>query len=111
MLSTHDQHQIVYVHERSGMSAICNRNALLNSPAPSDLRALWTGFVSTHEARVNLRAGARFPNGEVIVDPAPELARWRDEVIATLDAYTALDTTTRYFADLQAMWRGPEETL
>lgn len=109
-LYIHDRHQLAVFHERSGYVAIAPRDLVLCARA-DEVR---TGFTTSFFMRVDglLRAGAWAPRGEVRATPCAEEIAWRDAVTETLDALVRMTDLDRYFADLQALWRGPaQETL
>mgnify|MGYP000101818065 CR=1 FL=1 len=109
MLSTHDQHQIAYVHKATGIIALAPRAALASADPRTIRTAFTTSFVWLRDIR-KLQRGP-FPRGAA-VDPNPAEERWAEAVQETLDAYDGLSAINQRFADLQAMWRGPaQETL
>ena len=107
----HDRHQLAVFHEGSGYVALAPRDLVLCARA-DEVR---TGFTTAFFLRVDslLRAGAWAPRGDARETPcAEEEIAWRDAVVSTLDALVRMSDLDRYFADLQAMWRGAaQETL
>ena len=111
----HDRHQLAVFHERSGYVALAPRDLVLCARA-EEIR---TGFTTSFFTRVTpalLRIAALpfsfEPRGEIRAEPCAEEIAWRDAVLATLDALVRMSDLDRYFADLQAMWRGAaQETL
>lgn len=103
-LYIHDRHQLAVFHEGSGYVAIAPRDLVLCARA-EEIR---TGFTTSFFRRIDplWRAGAFSPTGEARADPCAEEIAWRDAVTSTLDALVAMSDLDRYFANLQAMWRG-----
>ena len=106
----HDRHQLAVFHERSGYVALAPRDLVLCARAD----VVRTGFTTSFFGLMDglLRAGARAPRGDARETPCAEEIAWRDAVVSTLDALVRMSDLDRYFADLQAMWRGAaQETL
>lgn len=108
----HDRHQLAVLHERSGYVALAPRDAVLCA-RPDEIR---TGFTTSFFSRVTpalLRTSVLptvfSPRGEIRAEPCAEEIAWRDAVVETLDALVAMSDRDRYFANLQAMWRGPDQ--
>lgn len=106
-LYTHDQHQMVVMHARSGMLAIADRTAIECAREDEVRSGFTTSFLSIADATSNLRDPDAFPRGEQVARPSPEAARWREAVLATLDAYAAMPFGDRYFVNLQHLWIDP----
>lgn len=100
----HDRHQLAVFHELSGYVAIAPRDLVLCARA-DEVR---TGFTTSFFQRIDplWRAGAFSPTGEARMEPCTEEIAWRDSIAATLDVLVGMSDLDRYFADLQAMWRG-----
>lgn len=104
MLYTHDRCWAAVVHEASGLLALADL-ALASAARPDETRTGFpTYFTSLHDIRRLLKDPDAFPRGEMLTQPIPELARWRDAVVATLDGYVRMPSLERYFADLQGLW-------
>lgn len=99
MLSTHDEHQLVAVHERTGLAALALRSHVLAAIEPRTVR---TAFVYLSD--VNRRGP--WPRGQAISAPNPAEARWLAAVTETLDRVAAMSPIDRQFASLQGMWIG-----
>ena len=106
-LYTHDQHQMVVMHARSGMLAIAGRIDIECAREAEVRTGFTTSFMQSSEATSNLRDPDAFPRGEQVTRPSLEAARWREAVLATLDAYAAMPFGDRYFTNLQHLWADP----
>lgn len=105
MLFTHDRWAAALVHEASGLYALADLTLASAAREDETRTGFPTYFLSLADTRRTLLDPDAFPRGEMLTQPGAELARWRDAVIATLDAYVRLPSLERYFCDLQAMWR------
>ena len=103
-LYTHDQHQMVFMHTRSGMLAIANRTDIECAREDEVRSGFTTSFMQISEATSNLRDPDAFPRGEQVARPSAEMTRWREAVSTTLDAYAAMPFGVRYFINLQHLW-------
>lgn len=107
----HDRHQLAVLHERSGYVALAPRDAVLCARADEVRTGFTTSFTLRHDALRPMR-GVFEPRGEARTEPCAEEIVWRDAVLSTLDVLADMAGGDRYFADLQAMWRGAaQETL
>ena len=102
----HDRHQLAVFHERSGYVALAPRDLVLCARAEEVRTGFTTSFFPRRDQFVFTA------RGEARTAPCAEEIAWRDAVLATLDALVRMSDLDRYFADLQAMWRGAaQETL
>lgn len=106
-LYTHDEHQLVVMHARSGMLAVAARVDVECAREDEIRTGFTTSFMPIDMATRNLRDPEAFPRGEQVSTPSPEAARWRSAVLAMLDAYAALPFGDRYFINLQNLWIDP----
>lgn len=107
-LYIHDRHQLAVFHERSGYVALAPRDFVLCA-RPDEVRTEFTtSFIRRADALI--KGGVFNARGDARTSDLceGELA-WRDAVVSTLDTLARMTGPDRYFADLQAMWRGADQ--